>query len=492
MPELELLVSLDRGRPEPLRRQLEAELRAAVRSGRLPAGSALPPTRTLARRLGVGRGVAVDAYEQLIAEGYLTARTGVGTRVSTAVSRTAPAKLHHAAPPAPRYDFHPGHPDLSRFPLAAWTRALHWALETTPLRELGYGDPRGAALLREALASYLGRVRGTVADPERTVITTGQIQGFALVLRALRRRGVRRIALEDPGFFWHRACAAHVGLQTIPIPVDKEGLEVDSLHKSEAEAALVTPAHQAPMGVVLSPARRAALLEWAERRQAYVVEDDYDAEYRYDRVPVGALQGLAGERVIYSGSASKTLAPGLRLGWLLLPQALADAVIGEKTLDDLGSPVLEQLALAGLLERGEYDRHLRRLRPHYRARREALVEALGREMPTTRLSGISAGLHAVALLPPGTDEAALVARALDAGILVHGLATAHFDPSSAPPGLIIGYGNIAPPRIKEGIRALANLQSRAEGLGAGVRERRAGAVDLRGAEARRLAGPEGR
>jgi GntR family transcriptional regulator / MocR family aminotransferase len=423
----------------------------------LTAGSALPPSRALARRLGVSRGVVVDAYEQLVAEGYLTARTGAGTRVSSAVSPREPVRRRHASSPAIRFDFHPGHPDLSRFPRAAWTRALSRALDTTPYRALGYGDQRGTTALREALASYLGRLRGAIADVERTVVTTGQMQGIALVLRALHRRGARRIALEDPGFFWHRACVAHLGLEGVRIPVDGEGLDVESLETAGADAVVVTPAHQSPTGVVLSPRRRAELLGWAERHGASVIEDDYDAEYRYDRSPVGALQGLAGERVVYTGSVSKTLAPGLRIGWLLLPHDLADAVVGEKILDDLGSPVLEQLALAELLERGELDRHLRRMRPHYRARREALVDALGRHMPETRLAGISAGLHTVALLPPGTDETALVTAALERGILVHGLSTARFDPRSGPPGLIVGYGNVAAASIDRGIRELADL-----------------------------------
>jgi GntR family transcriptional regulator / MocR family aminotransferase len=457
MSELELLLSLDRERAQPLRLQLEADLRAAIRSGRLTGGSALPPSRSLARRLGVSRGVVVDAYEQLVAEGYLTARTGAGTRVSNAVTPGEPVRRRQPSSPAIRFDFHPGHPDLSRFPRAAWMRALHRALDATPYRALGYGDARGAITLREALASYLGRLRGAIADVERTVVTSGQLQGIALVLRALRRRGVRRIALEDPGFFWHRACVAHLGLEGVPVPIDGEGLDVQSLRTTDADAVVVTPAHQSPTGAVLSASRRAELLDWAERRGAYVIEDDYDSAYRYDRSPVGALQGLASERVVYSGSVSKTLAPGLRIGWLLVPHELADAVVGEKTLDDLGSPVLEQLALAELLERGELDRHLRRMRPRYRARREALVDALGRHMPETRLAGISAGLHTLALLAPGTDETALVTAALERGILVHGLSTARFDPRSGPPGLIVGYGNVATASIDRGIGELAGL-----------------------------------
>jgi GntR family transcriptional regulator/MocR family aminotransferase len=458
-----MLLAIDRTAADPLHAQVEAQLRAAIQTARLPAGAPLPPSRTLARQLGVSRGVVVEAYEQLVAEGYLTARTGAGTRVSDAVRRSPPAPLRHAPPPRARHDFHPGHPDLARFPQAAWLRALRGALRRAPYTALGYGDARGAEPLREVLAAYLGRVRGTVADPQRTVVTSGQMQGLGLVLRALKRRGARRVALEDPGFFWHRASVAHAGLEAVPVPVDDSGLRVDALAATGADAVVVTPAHQSPTGVVLAADRRAALLAWAERERTYVVEDDYDAEYRFDREPIGALQGLAPERVVYSGSASKTLAPALRLGWLLLPLDLADAVIGEKTLDDLGSPLPEQLALAEFVERGELDRHVRRMRPLYEERRAALAAALDRHVPQVRLRGVPAGLHTLALLPEGTDENALVAAAMARGIFVQGLASAWFDPGGKPPGLVLGYGNIDATAIEPAVAELASLLAASNG-----------------------------
>lgn len=459
MSACDLLLAVDRDDATPLHAQIERELRDAVRSGRLAPGAALPPTRALAARLGVSRGVVVEAYEQLTAEGYLTARTRDGTRVSSSVLREPPAPLSHEPPPPARYDFHPGHPDLSRFPRAAWARALRAACSAAADGDLGYGDVRGAARLREALAAHIGRVRGGVASPERIVATTGQQQATALALRALHARGVVRIALEDPGFFWHRASAAHLGLEPVPVPVDREGIDVERLDATGAGAALVTPAHQSPTGVVLSAERRTALVDWAQRRGAWILEDDYDAEYRYDREPVGALQGLAPDRVVYSGSVSKTLAPALRLGWLLVPDGLADAVLAEKTLDDLGSPALEQLALAELVERGELERHLRRMRPLYAERRAALQDALAQHMPDATLTGVRAGLHAVALLPRDVDEAALVRAALDAGVFVQGLASARFDPATGEPGLILGYGNIAAASIHRGIEALARVRT---------------------------------
>ncbi len=457
MPGLDLLIEIDRESGQRLHVQLEGWLRDAIRAGRLPAGVRLPTTRALAEQLGVSRGVVVEGYAQLRAEGYLETRQGDGTRVAGAMQ--APPAREHADPgvqaPVWRYDFHPGHPDLARFPRAAWVRSLRGALGAAPHSVLGYGDARGVSVLRGALAHYLGRVRGTVADPDRILISSGHTQALALVLRALLRRGIRRVAVEDPGFVLHRLIVAHLGLQAIPVPVDEDGIDTGRLGEIDADVAIVTPAHQFPSGVVLAPARRRALIEWAERNDAMVVEDDYDAEYRYDRQPVGALQGLAPERVIYSATASKTLAPGLRLAWSVLPAALTGPVTGEKTLDDYGTHVLAQITLAHFLEHGELDRHLRRMRPHYQQRRQALTEAVARHLPHARLHGIPAGLHTVVHLPDGEDEMALIARAFQRGINVQGLAGARFDPGQGPPGLILGYANQSPAAIAQGIKELS-------------------------------------
>src|SRR4029453_18770627 len=285
------------------------------------------------------------------------------------------------APQRLRYDFRPGVPALDTFPRTALLTSLGKALRQVPDAALGYGDPRGLPTLREALAAYLGRVRGVEAAAERVLVCWAFAQGLGLVGRTLRRRGASRLAVEDPVHSGQRRIVAHAGLEPVPIRVGERGLMVDLLAEGLADAVLVTPAHQFPTGAVLAPERRAALVEWAQRHDAVVVEDDYDAEYRYDREPIGALQGLAPERVIYAGSASKTLAPGLRLGWLVLPAWLIDAVAEEKSPDDLASPVLEQLAFADLLAQGGVDRHLRRNRAVYRARRDALVAALAAHLP---------------------------------------------------------------------------------------------------------------
>jgi GntR family transcriptional regulator/MocR family aminotransferase len=462
----ELLVTLDPASPDALHLQLERRLRDDVRAGRLAAGTVLPSTRELAAELGVSRGVVVEAYAQLRAEGYLSARRGSGTRVAGGAAaganaaagadgarapvRPAPAS---SRPRPPRYDLHPGMPDVAEFPREAWAAAARRALLGAPPAALGYGSPRGPRAVRDALAGHLGRVRGCVADPRRITMTSGHVQGIGLAFAALRARGGTRIAVEDPGFLGHRLVADHAGLETVPIAVDGDGLRVEDLERADAGAVVVTPAHQSPMGVVLAPARRAALLGWAERRDALVIEDDYDAEYRYDREPVGTLQGLAPERVLYAGSASKVLAPGLRLGWLLSPSWLDHAVAEEKSYADLGTPVLEQLTLADFIATGAFERHLRRMRRLYRARRDALLHALAAELPEATVHGVAAGLHVVVLLPEPLDEHAWLAAALRRGVQAPGMAPNRFAPG--PPGAILGYASLPEPALRHAVALLA-------------------------------------
>jgi GntR family transcriptional regulator / MocR family aminotransferase len=450
---LDLLVRVDRG-DTPLRTQLEEQLRDAVRSGRLAPGVALPSSRSLARELGVSRGVVVDAYAQLGAEGYLVARQGAPTLVSDAASpAAAEAARHPAAERPPRFDFRPGGPDMALFPRGAWLASLRRGLRDAPDARFDYGDPRGAPELRVALARYLGRARGVACDSERVVVTSGMAQGMALLARALVAQGSHRIGVEDPSSAPGRGQLAANGLEILPVPVDEDGLRVDRLERIAPDAAFVAPAHQFPLGVVLAPERRAALIDWAARTGAIVLEDDYDAEYRYDRAPVGAVQGLAPALVAYAGSVSKTLAPGLRLGWLVAPERLAEDVVSAKASDDLGTPVVEQLALADFLERGELDRHLRRTRTIYRARRDALVAALAEELPDCRPAGVAAGLHLVVHLPPDADEPAVLERARSRGVGLYGLSEHRIEPG--PPALLLGYGRIAEAAIAPAVAELA-------------------------------------
>jgi len=451
---VELLVQLRRGDPDPLHRQLERVLRDTVRDGRLAPTTILPSTRALARQLGVSRGIVVEAYEQLVAEGYLASRPGGVTQVA----RTSSAPVARATEPAPIhlvFDFRPGRPDLDHLPRLVWLRSIRRVLNEAPSERFGYLDGRGTVELRQAIASYLNRVRGTAADPADVVICSGFAQGLAIVAQVLHATGARRMALEDPSYPEYRSAVRAAGLDVVGIPVDESGIRVDLLARADADVVLVTAAHQYPTGAVLPAGRRAALIDWADRRDGLIVEDDYDAEFRYDREPIGTVQGLCPDRVVYSGSASKILAPGLRLGWLVAPARFVDRLAAAKVAADMGSAALEQLAFADVVERGELDHHLRRMRPIYRRRRDRLLEALAHHLPALRPTGVSAGLHVLAWLPADLDEPRIVAAALEAGIGIAGLASLRFTPG--PGGLILGYGGIVEDAIDDGIHALANV-----------------------------------
>ncbi|MEU3661181.1 PLP-dependent aminotransferase family protein [Streptomyces sp. NPDC032940] len=443
-------------------RSLQAALRDAVRSGRLAQGTRLPSSRDLAADLGVSRGLVTEAYEQLTAEGYLRSGRGAGTWVGDAV-RAARPPARDLAPRSPgaRVDFVPGTPDLALFPRSAWAAAQRHVLTELPHEGLGYPDPRGLPRLRIALAELLTRRRGVVADPERIVVVSGVAQASALLGGVLHARGTRTIGVEDPGSPQHSALYASAGVGTVPLPLDEEGLAVGPLHASGVRAVVTTPAHQFPTGIAYSARRRAELLDWARSVDGLVLEDDYDGDFRYDRAPVGALQGLDAEHVAYTGSVSKSLAPGLRLGWLLVPGALVDEVVERKRTTDLGHPSLDQAVFARFLERGDYDRQLRLCQRVYRERRDALVAALEEHFPGTRVSGIAAGLHAIAALPGrhGPRERFLAAVA-EAGVTVRPLtAYGHPDGPGAGTGpgvrLVLGYAHLPPARIHEGVRLMA-------------------------------------
>jgi GntR family transcriptional regulator/MocR family aminotransferase len=439
---------LDRGSTVTIHEQLELALREQVRSGRLAPGTRLPSSRALAVELGISRGVVLEAYAQLSAEGYLTASQGAPTRVALlgGGERERPPVAATTLGARAEHDFDPGVPDLISFPRGEWVRSLRTAVREAPFGVLGAGDPRGAPELRNALMAYLGRARGAAPEPEHTIVCGGFTQGFAVLCRALRARGLERIAVEEPGWPQHRLVAESAGLEPVPIGVDEHGLIVEDLVASGCEVVVVTPAHQFPTGAVLSSERRSALLEWAEDEDALIIEDDYDSELRYDRDAVGALQGLVPERIAHIGSVSKRLAPGLRLGWVLAPSWLSGALTYEKALADGGTAAVDQLALADLLERGELDRHLRRMRLRYRARREALVAALSQWLPDARVGGVAAGLFVPALLG-AVDESALAA----AGIGVHPFGSTWF---------ALGFANMSERAIADGVRAIALTRSR--------------------------------
>jgi GntR family transcriptional regulator/MocR family aminotransferase len=457
-----LLIQLDRDEHVPLHEQIERSIREDIRAGRLPAGARLPSTRSLAAELGISRGVVSEAYEQLAAEGYLLASQGAPTRVARAVRAPAPAPPPPSLLPSFTYRLDPSLPDLAGFPRDRWLRSLRTAWREAPLDAVDYPDPRGVPALRETLAEYLGRTCGTAADPEQLMICTGFAQGLSLIARWLSSRGVPRVAIEDPGWHTHRLIVEQAGLEVAPVPVDAEGIRVDALEGTDAAAVVVTPAHQFPTGRVLSSERRAALIEWAERGERLIVEDDFDSELRYDRTRVGALQGLAPERVAYIGSASKRLVPGMRLGWMLTPSWLGWPLISVKAIEDRGSEAIGQLALNDFIARGELDRHLRRMRVGYQRRREALLEAQARHLPQARIQEGAAGLYELAELPESVDEPALVSAAASRGVGLEGLALHRFRPGG-PPGLVLGFANLTEPAIEQSIRLVAEALAENDG-----------------------------
>ncbi|MFJ8072661.1 PLP-dependent aminotransferase family protein [Streptomyces sp. NPDC096176] len=428
-----------------LRQGLMDALREAVRTGRLAPGTRLPSSRSFAADLGIARNTVADAYAELVAEGWLTARQGSGTRVAQRSAPREPAAgTVGARPPRgrPTYSLMPGSPDLASFPRTEWLKAARRALSAAPHEAFGYGDPRGRVELRTVLADYLARARGVYAAPERIVICSGFVHGLMLTGKVLRQRRVRDVAVESYGLDVHWNLLADAGLRTSALPFDELGTDTAPLGRGELRgvgAVLMTPAHQFPIGVPLHPDRRAAAVDWARTTGGVILEDDYDGEFRYDRQPVGALQGLEPEHVVYLGTASKSLAPGLRLAWMVLPQAMVGEVLEAKGGVDWVSSALDQLTLAEFIASGAYDRHVRRMRLRYRRRRDELVQQLAEHAPGIRVSGIAAGLHAVLELPPGTEQSALRAAAWQ-GLGVEPVSRfRHEDAPADRDALVVGY-----------------------------------------------------
>ncbi|MFD1930995.1 PLP-dependent aminotransferase family protein [Nonomuraea mangrovi] len=432
-------------------RALEQALKEAVRTGRLAGGVRLPSTRDLAAQLGVARGTVTAAYDQLTAEGYLVARRGSGTRVAEGV---AMAEQGEGPPTRPRRELiplRPGLPSMAAFPRTAWLAATRAGLAGLADAELSYPDPAGLAGLRAELAAYLGRVRGVSAGPEEVVVTHGTFESIGLLAAVLRDRGHTTVAVEELcNRDLHDLLELH-GFGVEPVTLDEHGLDVEALERTGSRAVVVTAAHQYPLGVALHPARRRALADWARRAGGLVIEDDYDAEYRYDRAPLSAVQGLAPSHVAYLGTLSKTLAPAVRLGWMVVPAALRHEVVRRKELHDRGVSTLQQAAFAHFLREGGYDRHLRRTTSTYRRRRDALLAALAEQLPSWRPYGIAAGLHVVLRLPEGTDDAALAAHLSD-----HGIATTPLSAygRAAFPAIVVGYARLSPERLHEAVARL--------------------------------------
>jgi len=436
---------------ETLRAAAERMLREAICSGALRPGVRLPSSRALAAHLGVSRGVASEAYGQLAAQGLLVVNTKSAPVVARVASPPPSPKPREAAPRQPRFDLTPTTPDVALFPRRRWLSAFTEVMRSAPLAAFDYAEPRGERELRETLADQLGRTRGVVAAPEQIVVVSGAAQGIDLLARLLHAGGARRVAVEDPSLDTQPQRLRANGLDVLAQPVDGEGLQVEGL---DADAVLVTPAHQFPTGAVLSGGRRRRLLDWARQHEALLIEDDYDAEFRYDREPIRALQGLDRTRVAYLGTTSKTLAPALRLAWLVVPEHLADEAEEVKHLLDVCSPPIEQRALAHLIASGEYERHIRRARTAYRRRRDSLTAALREHLPELPVEGVAAGLHVLVRLPDESDDEAVAARAEARGVRVTPLSR-YGHSERAGRGLVIGYGRIHEASIPPAIRALA-------------------------------------
>jgi GntR family transcriptional regulator/MocR family aminotransferase len=457
---LELLVEAKLGHGR-MRHELAGALRAAIQDGRLEAGIALPASRRLAVQLGVSRGVTSDAYDQLASEGYLR----VAPRAAPVVAEVAsvPAAAEEPVVAGWRYDFNPVTPDVALFPRRGWVRAVDRALRQSPDAALDYGDHRGRPELRAAISGYLARVRGVRADPGRIVITQGFTQALSLICQVLAASGRGTVAVETPSQPGLWETVRRAGPRLVGCPVGAEGVDPAALADLGADAAVVAPAHQFPSGTVLSALRRHALIDWATAHDGLIVEDDYDAEFRYDRTAVGAVQGLDPGRVAHVGTTAKTLAPGLRLGWITAPAWLAEQLPEAKSAADSGSPVIAQIALANLIISGEYERHIVRARRTYRRRRDLLLHALSTYLPGLRPQGAAAGMQLLLPLPTGIDDTAVAEAAVRRGICLTPLSPMHLAPSPEQ-GLLLGFGRLAEHRIPGAVRALAAALAETEAV----------------------------
>lgn len=451
----DLLIDLGRPGDGALHERVKRALRSAIRSGRVGVGTALPPSRQLAGDLGCSRWAVTEAYGQLVAEGYLEARSGSATRVRWSGDRDGDSERPAAGrAPVARFDLAPGLPDLRAFPRRRWAEAVRAQMTTVAFTELGYPPSGGHPRLRQLLAEYLGRSRGVSTTAQDVTVCMSVTDGVRRVCHALRAQGITAVGCEEPGWTRLRQVIVAAGLEPVPVRADGGGLRVDDLvAHAGLRAVLAAPAHQFPLGTVLVPERRAALLDWARRVDGVVLEDDYDAEFRYDRRPVAALQAMDPSRVVLLKSLSKTLSPALGIGWLVAPPRWTDA-LHRTSQAATPPPVLDQLAFAALLESGAYDRHLRACRRRYRDRRDALVRSLAEQLPGTPVSGIAAGLHLILRLPAGVDTAAVVRAAAARSLSVADLAAYHATDDHADHGLVLGYGNLADGMVEQAVRHL--------------------------------------
>lgn len=436
------------------REALARALRDAVRSGRLEPGVALPSYRALALDLGVARNTVAETYSTLVDEGWLTARQGSSTRVA---HRARPAPVVSAAIASqtrPLFDLRPGRPDATSFPRSVWLASARRAINDAPSDAFGPGDPRGRIELRTALSDYLARTRGVRTDPQRIVVCSGFSQAIAM-LSDLVPAGP--VALESFGLPFHRDIVEK-SRPTVALGVDDKGCVADDLGATAASVAVLTPSHQFPTGAALAPERRTAAVRWARDVDGTVIEDDYDGEFRYDRSPIGAMQGLDPDRVMYVGSASKSLSPAVRIGWMVVPDRLLDAVVAAKGVRESTVATGDQLTLAEMMASGRYDRHVRTMRMRYRARRDLLQKNMAGAGSGVGIRGIAAGLQAVVTLPPGC-ETEVVAEAARVGLAIEGLSTFRHPAATDPAydGLVVGFAAPTENAYPAALRALMSV-----------------------------------
>ena len=477
-------VSVDRGSPTPLYRQVYDGYREAIVLRRLRAGERVPSTRDLARELGISRIPVLTAFEQLLAEGYFETRVGAGTfvarvlpddfhasaRKSTAapgpgrpglrhVARAAEPLLRHPEPwLGGRGAFRLSQPAVDRFPLQVWSSLVARHVRNPRAHLLHYGDPMGYRPFREAVASYVRTARGVRCEADQVMVVSGSQQALEIAARVLFEPGAA-VWVEEPGYVGARDALTLAGARLVPVAVDRSGLDVSAgiAREPEARGAYVTPSHQYPLGVTMSAARRLSLLDWAQRCGAWIVEDDYDSEYRYESRPIASLQGLDRDaRVIYVGTFSKVLFPSLRLGYLVIPADLVARFTAVREATDVCPPSLFQAVLADFIADGHFGRHLRRMRLLYAERRKALVDALSKELPQLEVIGDAAGMHLVAALPVGARDRDLALRAAAQGLWTMPLSACFLGPSGRA-GLVLGYGGVTEREIREGVNRLAPL-----------------------------------
>ncbi|MED1645669.1 PLP-dependent aminotransferase family protein [Brevibacillus agri] len=459
-----LWIDIDRDKPIPLTRQLYSEFRDKILRGEWTAGFKLPSTRKMAQELRISRNVVIEAYDQLFAEGYIESRQGSGYFVAPGIYLEQFARGTDLPQPSPGdqseglIDFRSGVPDLEHFPRSLWGKTVQRVCQDAPLSAFGYNRPEGRAELRDVLSRYLYRTRGVQCAPERIVMTSGATQALMLIAKVLLAPE-SRVLIEDPITQDIQMIFASTGARLCPVPVDACGMAMDKLSATPVNAApsfvFVTPSHQFPLGTTLTIQRRIQLIQYARSVDCYIVEDDYDSEFRYESPPISSIQGLAPERVIYIGSFSKILSPGLRLGYLVLPEALVERYQKAKWLTDLHTPSIDQLALARFIEKGHLEKYVTRMKKLYQKRRQCLTDALRDTFgDQVAIWGEAAGLHIVAAFSHVRFTPDVVAALEAAGVRVYPVEEHTIAKGRHADKIVLGYGNVGEEKIAEGVARL--------------------------------------